>query len=337
MDLTKIKKFIFETSNYCNLHCPQCPRFDAKGYLDKDISLKHLSFTNIQKNFNLDAMPALTDIMFEGDYGDPMMNPQICEFVEFFKDITVTIVTNGSIRNPSFYKQLAEYDNVRITFSIDGLEDTNHIYRINANWNKIISNVKAYTDAGGKAKWKYLIFEHNQHQVSEARKLATNLGCEFKAKYTNRNFWQDNVWPVYIDGKYQYDLTMANDTNSLSLNTKTHDIAKLHMDPDTFKSPSCHGWMDIGELYVNCYGHLLPCCMTAGVTWKNTISDQLFRKYIIGNIDDINLNLHNITEIAATDFYTHRLYESWKSVKTCHNICFANCSKTLNSNVEQAR
>ena len=50
-----------------------------------------------------------------------------------------------------------------------------------------------------------------------------------------------------------------------------------------------------------------------------------------------HLNLHNITEIAATDFYTHRLYESWKSVKTCHNICFANCSKTLNSNVEQAR
>ena len=43
----------------------------------------------------------------------------------------------------------------KINFSIDGLADTNPTYRVNANWDKVIENVKTFIKAGGPARWDY--------------------------------------------------------------------------------------------------------------------------------------------------------------------------------------
>jgi hypothetical protein len=63
-----------------------------------------------------------------------------------------------------------------VTFSIDGLEDTNHLYRRNVNWNLLIENVKSFIDAGGTAVWDYLIFKHNEHQIDQAKQYSIDLG-----------------------------------------------------------------------------------------------------------------------------------------------------------------
>jgi MoaA/NifB/PqqE/SkfB family radical SAM enzyme len=87
LDLAKINSFTFEPSTFCNLHCPQCPRYDTNGYLDKNLTQGHLSLDSMVKNFDLTKLPSLQNVIFEGDYGDPMMNPEIDQFVNFFKDI----------------------------------------------------------------------------------------------------------------------------------------------------------------------------------------------------------------------------------------------------------
>ena len=61
-------------------------------------------------------------------------------------------------------------------FSIDGLEDTNHLYRRNVKWEKVIENARSFITAGGKAHWDMLVFEHNKHQVDEAKSYANKLG-----------------------------------------------------------------------------------------------------------------------------------------------------------------
>ena len=65
-----------------------------------------------------------------------------------------------------------------VIFSVDGLADTNHIYRQGVVWDNVESNMRAFIDAGGRARWDFLIFEHNQHQVEEAEALANKWGCE---------------------------------------------------------------------------------------------------------------------------------------------------------------
>ena len=66
--------------------------------------------------------------------------------------------------------------NVIMSFSIDGLEDTNHLYRQDVEWDKIMERAKKFIGAGGRAEWKFIIFRHNQHQVEEARSLSKELG-----------------------------------------------------------------------------------------------------------------------------------------------------------------
>ena len=43
-----------------------------------------------------------------------------------------------------------------------------------------------YTQAGGKGLWVFLIFEHNEHQVEEAERMAKLSGLEFIKKKTGR-------------------------------------------------------------------------------------------------------------------------------------------------------
>ena len=63
-----------------------------------------------------------------------------------------------------------------MTFSIDGLADTNKLYRIGINHERVMANAKAFIEAGGKARWKMIVFKHNEHQIDEAKQLAKDMG-----------------------------------------------------------------------------------------------------------------------------------------------------------------
>ena len=97
LDLTKIAELHIEASSWCNLHCPQCPRFDEKGFLDKNLNQGHLDFVNIEKNLHLDLLPNLRYVKFEGDYGDPAMHPDLLKFVDFFQNIESLVFSNNLI------------------------------------------------------------------------------------------------------------------------------------------------------------------------------------------------------------------------------------------------
>ena len=113
--------------------------------------------------------------LFCGNHGDPMMHPNPMELVCQFKQVTID--TNGSMGALKTYRQLAE-NGVDIWFSIDGLEDTNHIYRQDVVWDNIMERVDAFISAGGRATWKFIVFRHNMHQIDQARELSVELGFE---------------------------------------------------------------------------------------------------------------------------------------------------------------
>jgi hypothetical protein len=97
--------------------------------------------------------------------------------------------TNGSVHNASYWKKMADIigDYGHIDFNIDGLTDTNHIYRRNTDFNTIIANAQTFIDNGGKANWNFIVYKHNEHQVGEARLLSSILGFkEFKTRSTGR-------------------------------------------------------------------------------------------------------------------------------------------------------
>jgi len=318
IQLDTIQTIIIEATSHCNIQCPQCPRYNQEGFLHKDLTPAHLNFEIFKNNFNLASLPALQNITIMGDYGDIMMHPDCSKFFEFFKDVPeLYIHTNGSMRNTKWWAGLAGQKNILLTFSIDGLEDTNHLYRIGANWKKTIANAKSFIDAGGQAEWRFLVFEHNQHQISEVEALAKSIGfVKFTPVHTNRSWWTGPVWPVKINGVYSHDIKVSNKV--LDINIREPILALNHYKDFKSTRPNC--WVDNGTMYINHRGHVLPCCMQSGKTWQTDIVSRLWRK-TIGNLDSIDITQTHFDDIVNGEFYQYRLEESFKKDSTINPRC----------------
>lgn len=333
IQLDKIKTITIEATSFCNLHCPQCPRFDQEGFLAKNLQPGNLNFDNFKRNFDLSLLSNIDTVKFEGDYGDFMMHPDAYKFLLFFESIpNLHVVTNGSLRSPSWWATLAKFKNLTVTFSIDGLEDTNHIYRINSNFNKIIANAKAYIQSGGRANWKYIVFKHNEHQIEQARLFSETLGFQkFTSVPTDRSWWTGDTWAVKIDGEYQYDISkskLAGTSRKIESVVAFENIQKTVSTNQPAKieqKMKLNCWLNRGDMFINYLGHVLPCCMTSGKTWQKTIAGKLWQR-LVGNMDGIDLNKNHLKDIINGDFYQHRLAQSFQSPKTLHTSCVSYCT-----------
>ncbi|MCU0543390.1 MAG: tetratricopeptide repeat protein [Oscillatoriaceae cyanobacterium Prado104] len=183
-----IRRASVEITSRCNAACPQCPRTD-----NQILPSAELTMEDIERIFPPDFCSQLDLVYMCGNYGDAMTSNTTIPAIEYWHRMgipEIDLYTNGSGRNPDWWRTLAKAmtgEKDRVTFSIDGLADTNSIYRQNTNWDRIMQSVNAFIQAGGKAVWHYLIFEHNQHQVEAARTLAEKLGfIEFVPKATSR-------------------------------------------------------------------------------------------------------------------------------------------------------
>lgn len=330
--LDGIKSIVFEATSFCNLHCPQCPRFDQEGFLARNLVEAHLNFDNFAKNFDLGKLPNLEKVRFEGDFGDFLMHPDADKFLEFFKDIpNLQIVTNGSLRSTKWWMSKATQKNLSAVFSIDGLADTNATYRINSNFDKIINNAKSFIEAGGHAIWKFIVFEHNQHQIDQAQEFALSMGFkEFIAIHTSRSWWTGNVWPVKINGVYQYDLRPSSLVKKFDQKQSSAALEYLNknaikysqktpsQDEPTPSKPYC--WLNSGQMFISHQGHLLPCCMVSGKLWQKDMLAKLWQR-TVRDANAIDLNCTPIDQIIASDFYQNGLAKSWEQPNTMHPSC----------------
>ena len=169
-----IKHLQVETTTYCNSFCPGCSRNVEGGEINPHISLQHMGMKTWGKLFEDNSISALT---LNGNFGDPMMNPNIVQMLDKVANIgnitdMVSIHTNGGLRSLEHWQELAnvlqKFKKHEVVFSIDGLEDTNHIHRRGIDFKKIINNAKEFISHGGTAHWRMIIFDHNKHQVQKA-------------------------------------------------------------------------------------------------------------------------------------------------------------------------
>lgn len=172
-----------ELTTKCTLGCPACPRNNPEE-LAKNWDVGHLDKT-IAKKFA--DSPTDREYLFVGCYGDPIYHPDFIEITKHYIDNKkkLHIHTNGSFKKQKWWDELASLNWSRkqvFTFSVDGLEDTNHIYRIRADWESIMRGMKTMGSLPflrrPRLEWKMLVFPYNEHQVPEARKLAKELGID---------------------------------------------------------------------------------------------------------------------------------------------------------------
>ena len=191
----EIIKLDTEITNRCNAACPQCPRTGTYKGVSEVISTSGIRDVRIEvfdEILGSESGKNINKVTYCGNYGDPIMHPKAMEIFKKVHGYGVkyqNIDTNGSVRSPEWWAELAQIPGFHVTFAIDGLEDTNHLYRVNTRWDRLMENVKAYIGAGGEATWVFIVFDHNDHQVEEAKALSVKLGFKnFFWKASTRKF-----------------------------------------------------------------------------------------------------------------------------------------------------
>lgn len=199
--MRKIKVLHLEPTDVCQAACPACAReTDPKFRKDQ----KHnLTIGHIQRHFSDRRIKSLDKVFMCGNYGDPAAGAYTGDMYKWFRQLNPTITlgmnTNGAIQNTFWWHEIGRLFNQPrdyVVFSIDGLEDTNGVYRKGVNWTKLMQNAQAFIEAGGSAHWDMLIYQHNEHQVDECEQLARDMGFKwFRAKVSKRPLIGRLEWP----------------------------------------------------------------------------------------------------------------------------------------------
>jgi len=309
----------FELSSMCNALCLGCVRTDTATFASAKSLIpekQYISFDVFKKILTAPSFASATELEFCGVIDDPLMHPEFIEFIEYaatVKPYRVLVHTNASLRNKQYWTKLAaalqKHHRHVVRFSIDGLADTNHIYRQNTQWHKIMENAQAYLAAGGYAMWQFLVFPWNKHQVEDARTLSKSMGFQEFVVRHDRSI----VTEVGLDNIKQKQ--SAGTVNVSFVNSRIEDINRslskyandaVACDTQTRKM-----------FFIGYDARLWPCCflhngfMSMDRGKKTLLTQRLFDAY--GSTDWNDLNLHSVEEILDHEFYKNDLVNSWQS------------------------
>ena len=176
--------FHIELTDKCNAGCPMCPRTAHLDRCRADRSVVQnveLTLADFRRHFTESFCARVDEVILGGAYGDPLAASECLEICEHLttRGVRLAVSTNGSLRKPDWWQRLGRAmrrTGSRLELHIDGLADTNHLYRVNTSFPKIIENAAAYLATGATAEWIMILFRHNQHQVHEARAMAERMG-----------------------------------------------------------------------------------------------------------------------------------------------------------------
>ena len=268
-----IRMVHLEISSRCNAACPECPR-NLRGVDIENLGdyvVHDMTLDEAKVIFPVEFLKQLRRIYITGNHGDFITCRDGLKIVQYFSEsnpgLLIDITTNGSGR-PKIWEPLALIPNVRVLFRVDGLKDTNHLYRQYTDFDLIMSNAKKFIGAGGMALWVMIEFDFNEHQRTEAEQLSKEMGL---VGFQLVNHGRNNTAVYNREGEYQHSIgkpthelnfTKLLDyrkvmNNRLKENIDSHaDLLYKNVPAKEIKCKILRG----REIYIQSNGEVYPCC-----------------------------------------------------------------------------
>jgi len=353
--IPKIQNLHIELSTKCNANCPVCNRNFNGGPLIPDLELTELTLADIQQMFPVEILENLKFINHCGTRGDPGMARDLLEILKYFQNASVHdlqqhVRTNAGMRDPKFWAEVGEFFNTLpkhnsrdpfscngVVFSVDGLEDTNHIYRRGVIWRKVKENMEAYASTGAPGVWEWLLFDHNAHQVEEARKIAEELGLIFVVKnpigfefeaprivvFNKKREFDYTIWPANYTGPRDFPIPPLNE------DMVTNHIYK---GPDHINTKiTCKSLNGLRqEIYVSAEGYLVPCCYIGGIFGRPHATfarQQLFEKMQSTGMEKFDLKKTSMLDMLQGPEFSNFFKNGWED-KSIHDGKLLYCVET---------
>lgn len=310
--LEDIRDIHLELTNKCQARCPMCPRRVNGGIVNPLMSLNEITLEQFKEWFSISFIKQLDSLFMCGNLGDPIIAQDCLEIFQYIREsnekIRLSMHTNGSARTRRFWEQLAEFK-VRVTFGIDGLEDTHHIYRVDTDFNKILENANTFIKCGGEAEWHMLAFQHNEHQIDNCRQIANNLGFKkFTVKHTSR----------FKDGKFNVLDETGKTVNILYPTeiSKSHTANVINITPSEINCKA----QKYKQMYVSANGIVSPCCWL-DFSWQLPNQDnRVDYMDIVGLFPALTTN--TLEEIFNAEYFK-KIEDAWavKPLIECSKQC----------------
>lgn len=310
-----IRDVHLEPATLCNARCSWCPR-NFWGYpFNNGYPETYLSLEQTKHIFSKQFVQQLESISINGNFGDIVMNPDGADIVEYFYDcnpnLRMWISTNGAAREKDFWIRLAK-TSATVSFDIDGLEDTHHLYRQNTSWKTVIKNAKLFIEHGGKAEWKFIIFEHNKHQIDECKQLSKQMGfidfCPLDDERNTGPVFDKNGNLSHVLGNYTGETDFQ-----ILFNSKLKDeilLEDITENKNVCSSVDCAAIKN-RSIYIAANGEVYPCCWT-GLYPKTFGKGQYHHAanaQLIPMIKENNAMIYSLEQCIA---WFNNIENSWK-------------------------
>jgi len=304
-----------EPSSICTLRCPRCPRAEVPNSLLN----RQLTLNFFQNQIGAETVQHIRKITFCGNDGDPIYCRDLLEICQWLKTINsqihLVIVTNGSYKTPEWWTALGHVLDHRdeINWSIDGWDQaSNEKYRVNCNWNSMISGLEAFTRCNQKTYrvWASIAFRFNQDHLDSMQKLAYNYGMDlfqitkstkFGSHYPQTYGISDPLCPDrkdLVSSSHRFERVLIN----LSTRSRPGEILKeifWNRAQELINHDKYSGICLIGNkgVFLNSQGEFFPCCWTANRYDHNAAWHELAKTRF-------NLWNHNFQEILDDPFWS---------------------------------
>jgi len=303
-EMDTIEWLDIELTSFCNIECKGCFRVISK-HADKILNKEYIDIDTIRERFQKSMFPSIKIINFCGSVDEPTSHPQFFDIIKHFADwgAHINIATNGSLRTTKWWTELAGIlpSSHAVTWGIDGSDELSEVYRQGSNFTKVEQNYRAFNAAGGRSNWQFIVFEHNEHQLEEAKQKASDEGFKnFKTIISHRKDTKGDV--------------------------KAAKTEKIDNAPE-IPYVSCK-YGNQKRIFINHMGNVIPCCHLNSKMMEYSVSENIkdnFETLLVDNDykNTINLNRVSIEEAIHSDVW-NGIIDSWDSdnpLPRCMQVC----------------
>ena len=237
-----------ETTNFCNLQCPECPVGKRKN-----TKIKNLNFNlSLYKKLLVELKPTLQHVILYFQ-GEPFLNHQLVEFIRYAHEANVytSTSTNGQFLNNKIAEEIVLSGLDKLIISIDGYtQEVYETYRVGGSLQKAIDGIKNIVEWKNKLnsitpliEIQFLVLKTNEHQMGDMEKLAKSLLVD-RLTFKTAQLYDFEQGSELLTSKNRY--ARYRKTNEGKYRIKG-------------RQPN-HCWRMWSGAVINVQGELLPCC-----------------------------------------------------------------------------
>lgn len=192
-----------ECSSICQLRCPCC--VIERNAEEQVIGNGFLKLSHFKQVVDQNDWVAGIEL---SNRGEIFLNPEFLDIMRYADHQGVALFAGNGVNlnhvEDDVLEGLIKYRFRDMTCSIDGATDeTYQNYRVGGDLNRVIDNIRKINFFKGLYRselpiltWQFVIFGHNEHEISHARKMAADLNMNFRLKLS----WDPNFSPVRDKG-----------------------------------------------------------------------------------------------------------------------------------------